>query len=119
MDDQVGWARRTIRSRASWRRDSVPRYVDLPAPQRKMSAYPGRADTVMRVSGLAINDVVVDDGAVVGAVGWNLEDETPVTVSANAVILAAGGLTRLYARNSASVTMNAMPMQWHCAPVRI
>ena len=114
MDDwKVGWARKDDKITGVMAPGhSVPRcvYVDFlntgPAVAKCLRTQVARADTVMRVSGLAINDVVVDDGVVVGAVGWNLEDETPVTVSANAVILAAGGLTRLYARNSASVNMN-------------
>ena len=114
MDDwKVGWARKDDKITGVMALGhSVPRcvYVDFlntgPAVAKCLRTQVARADTVMRVSGLAINDVVVDDGVVVGAVGWNLEDETPVTVAANAVILAAGGLTRLYARNSASVNMN-------------
>ena len=114
MDDwKVGWARKDGRITGVMAPGhSVPRcvYVDFlntgPAVAKCLRTQVARADSVMRVSGLAINDVVVDDGVVVGAVGWNLEDETPVTIAANAVILAAGGLTRLYARNSASVNMN-------------
>ena len=114
MDDwKVGWARKDDKITGVMAPGhSVPRcvYVDFlntgPAVAKCLRSQVARADTVMRVSGLAINDVVVDDGVVVGAVGWNLEDETPVTVAANAVVLAAGGLTRLYARNSASVNMN-------------
>lgn len=114
MDDwKVGWARKDGKITGVMAPGhSVPRcvYVDFlntgPAVAKCLRTQVARAESVMRVSGLAINDVVVDDGVVVGAVGWNLEDETPVTIAANAVILAAGGLTRLYARNSASVNMN-------------
>ena len=114
MDDwKVGWARKDGKITGVMAPGhSVPRcvYVDFlntgPAVAKCLRTQVARADTVMRISGLAINDVVVDDGVVVGAVGWNLEDETPVTIAANAVVLAAGGLTRLYARNSASVNMN-------------
>ena len=48
---------------------------------------------------------MVDGGKVVGAVGLNMETGEAVKISAKAVILAAGGLTRLYRRNSASVNM--------------
>ena len=114
MDEwKVGWARKNGKITGVMAPGhSVPRcvYVDFlntgPAVAKCLRTQVARADSVMRVSGLAINDVVVDDGVVVGAVGWNLEDKTPVTIAANAVILAAGGLTRLYARNSASVNMN-------------
>ena len=114
MDDwKVGWARKDGKITGVMAPGhSVPRcvYVDFlntgPAVAKCLRTQVARADSVMRVSGLAINDVVVDDGVVTGAVGWNLEDETPVTIAANAVIIAAGGLTRLYQRNSASVNMN-------------
>lgn len=114
MDDwKVGWARKDGKITGVMAPGhSVPRcvYVDFlntgPAVAKCLRTQVARADTVMRVSGLAINDVVVDDGVVTGAVGWNLEDEQPVTIAAKAVIIAAGGLTRLYQRNSASVNMN-------------
>ena len=114
MDDwKVGWARKDGNITGVMAPGhSVPRcvYVDFlntgPAVAKCLRTQVARADSVMRVSGLAINDVVVENGAVTGAVGWNLEDETPVTIAANAVIIAAGGLTRLYQRNSASVNMN-------------
>ncbi|MEE2995801.1 MAG: FAD-binding protein [Pseudomonadota bacterium] len=114
MDEwKVGWARKEGKITGVMAPGhSVPRcvYVDFlntgPAVAKCLRTQAARADSVMRVSGLAINDVVIDDGVVLGAVGWNLEDKTPVTIAANAVILAAGGLTRLYARNSASVNMN-------------
>ena len=114
MDDwKVGWARKDGKITGVMAPGhSVPRcvYVDFlntgPAVAKCLRTQVARANSVMRVSGLAINDIVVDDGIVVGAVGWNLEDQTPVTIAAKAVVLAAGGLTRLYARNSASVNMN-------------
>ena len=114
MDDwKVGWARKDGKITGVMAPGhSVPRcvYVDFlntgPAVAKCLRTQVARAESVMRVSGLAINDVVVDDGVVTGAVGWNLADEEPVTVAANAVIIAAGGLTRLYQRNSASVNMN-------------
>jgi succinate dehydrogenase/fumarate reductase flavoprotein subunit len=114
MDDwKVGWARKDGKITGVMAPGhSVPRcvYVDFlntgPAVAKCLRTQVARADSVIRVSGLAINDVVVEDGVVTGAVGWNLEDEEPVTIAANAVIIAAGGLTRLYQRNSASVNMN-------------
>ncbi|MEC7488848.1 MAG: FAD-binding protein [Pseudomonadota bacterium] len=114
MDDwNVGWARKDGKITGVMAPGhSVPRcvYVDFlntgPAVAKCLRTQVARADNIMRVSGLAINDVVVDDAVVSGAVGWNLEDGEPVAVAANAVIIAAGGLTRLYQRNSASVNMN-------------
>ena len=40
-----------------------------------------------------------------GAVGWHLSSGAPVTIAAKATVLATGGLTRLFRRNSASVNM--------------
>ena len=85
-------------------------YVDFlntgPAVAKTLRTQVAQGDNISRVSGLAILDVVLRDGRAVGAVGMNMEDGAPVTIAAKAVILAAGGLTRLYARNSASVNMN-------------
>lgn len=114
MDDwKVGWARKDDKIvGVTAPGHSAPRcvYVDFlntgPAVARCLRSQVARGDNITRISGLSINDVVVDDGVVVGAVGFNLEDETPVSIAANAVVLAAGGLTRLYQRNSASVNMN-------------
>jgi succinate dehydrogenase/fumarate reductase flavoprotein subunit len=114
MDDwRVGWARKAGKITGVMAPGhSVPRcvYVDFlntgPAVAKCLRTQVARADRVIRVSGLSINDVVLEDGVVTGAVGWHLEDEEPVTIAANAVIIAAGGLTRLYQRNSASVNMN-------------
>ncbi len=110
---KVGWARKDGRITGVMAPGhSVPRcvYVDFlntgPAVAKCLRTQVAKAATITRVSGLVLNDLVVDDGIVVGAVGWNLADETPVTVAAKAVVIAAGGLTRLYARNSASVNMN-------------
>ncbi len=85
-------------------------YVDFlntgPAVAKTLRTQVAQGDNISRVSGLTILDVVVRDGRAVGAVGMNMEDGSPVTIAARAVILAGGGLTRLYARNSASVNMN-------------
>jgi succinate dehydrogenase / fumarate reductase flavoprotein subunit len=48
---------------------------------------------------------VVQDGTVTGAVAINLETGAPLLVAARATIIATGGLTRLYRRNSASANM--------------
>ncbi|NQU71539.1 MAG: FAD-binding protein [Rhodospirillales bacterium] len=84
-------------------------YVDFlntgPAVAKTLRTQVAQGKNISRVSGLTILDVVVRDGRAVGAVGMNMEDGSPVTIAAKAVILAGGGLTRLYARNSASVNM--------------
>ena len=48
---------------------------------------------------------MVRDGHVTGAVALNIETGEAVTIAAGAVVLAGGGLTKLYQRNSASVIM--------------
>ena len=45
------------------------------------------------------------DGEVAGAVALHLASGAPVTIAAKATIVATGGLTRLYRRNSASANM--------------
>ncbi|MGH7827154.1 MAG: FAD-dependent oxidoreductase [Candidatus Binatia bacterium] len=69
--------------------------------RRKVSEVP----TIRRISNLAVIEVLVHDGRAVGAIGFNIVAGEIVTFHAKAVILAAGGLTKLYARNSASANM--------------
>jgi succinate dehydrogenase/fumarate reductase flavoprotein subunit len=69
--------------------------------RRKVSEFPA----IRRVSNLAIVDILVHDGQTVGAIALNLIDGELMAIYAKAVILAAGGLTKLYERNSASANM--------------
>ena len=84
-------------------------YVDFlntgPAVAKTLRTQVGRVQNLRRAGELMITSVVVDGGKVVGAVGLNMETGEAVKIAAKAVILAAGGLTRLYRRNSASVNM--------------
>lgn len=55
---------------------------------------------------VAVSEVLTGAGGVVrGVVGLDVAGGEPLTVWAPAVVLACGGLTELYARNSASVNM--------------
>ncbi len=55
---------------------------------------------------VVVSEVLTGDGGVVrGVVGLDVAGGEPLTVWAPAVVLACGGLTELYARNSASVNM--------------
>jgi len=89
----------------------VPRcvYVDFlntgPAVAKTLRAQVARGDAITRVSGLYVIDLVVRDGHVTGAVALDIETGKAVTIAAGAVVLAGGGLTKLYQRNSASVNM--------------
>ncbi|WP_279482393.1 FAD-binding protein [Aureimonas sp. SK2] len=110
---RVGWARRpdgTIRQAQAPGHDR-PRcvYVDFlstgPAVAKTLRAQVIRQAGVTRIGDLCIVDLALHDGAVVGAVGFSLADGRPVVIEAAAVVLATGGLTRLYQRNSASANM--------------
>jgi succinate dehydrogenase/fumarate reductase flavoprotein subunit len=109
---KVGWARENGHMKqVTAPGHSVPRcvYVDFlntgPAVAKCLRGRVAQGDNIARISGIAITDVVVNDGVAAGAVGFNLEDGAPVTIAANAVVLAGGGLTGIYRRNSASANM--------------
>ena len=111
-DWKIGWAREGIRIKqvmAPGHHVERCVYVDFlntgPAVAKTLRTQVGRQDHLRRAGELAITNVVVEEGQVVGAVGLNLGTGEAVRVDAKAVILAAGGLTRLYRRNSASVNM--------------
>ncbi|HZA55010.1 MAG TPA: FAD-binding protein [Candidatus Udaeobacter sp.] len=69
--------------------------------RRKVSEIP----EIRRISNVAIVEILVYDGRAMGAVGLDINAGDLVTFQAKAVVLAAGGLTKLYARNSASANM--------------
>jgi len=109
----VGWARHPdgrIRQAHAPGHDR-PRcaYVDFlatgPAVSRTLRAQVQRQARIRRVGDLCISDLVTADGAAAGAVGWSVSSGAPVSIAAKCVIIAAGGLTRLYRRNSASANM--------------
>jgi succinate dehydrogenase/fumarate reductase flavoprotein subunit len=109
----VGWARHPdgrIRQAQAPGHDR-PRccYVDFlstgPAVSRTLRGQVQRQARIRRIGDLAVTDLVVADGAACGAVGFSVSDGAPVTIAAKAVIVATGGLTRLYQRNSASANM--------------
>ncbi len=109
----VGWARAEdghIRQAHAPGHDR-PRcvYVDFlstgPAVAKTLRGRVLRQDQVTRIGDLCITDLTVQDGVVTGAVGFSVADGRPVCIAAAAVVLATGGLTRLYRRNSASANM--------------
>ncbi|HTQ32804.1 MAG TPA: FAD-binding protein [Stellaceae bacterium] len=110
---QVGWARRDSGriAQVAAPGHSRPRccYVDFlntgPAVAATLRRQVSRIDAVRRVSNLTITDLVTHDSAVVGAVALDTASGAPVTIAASATIIAAGGLTRIYRRNSASANM--------------
>jgi len=60
---------------------------------------------IRRISNLAAVEIIVRDGCAVGAVALDLVDGELLAIHAKAVVLAAGGLTKLFERNSASANM--------------
>ena len=69
--------------------------------RRKVSEVP----EIRRISNVTVIEILVKDGRARGAMGLDLVHGDLVTFQARAVILAAGGLSKLYARNSASANM--------------
>jgi len=109
----VGWARHPdgrIRQAHAPGHDR-PRccYVDFlstgPAVSRTLRAQVQRHAKIRRVGDLCITDLAVVDGVASGAVGFAVSDGRKVAIAAKTVIVATGGLTRLYRRNSASQNM--------------
>src|SRR5579863_8542750 len=109
----VGWARRSDgrMCQAEAPGHDRPRcvYVDFLntglAVSRTLRAQVQRRRGIRRAGDLYITDLVLRDGAVCGAVGFALDSAAPVTIGAKSSIVATGGLTRLYRRNSASANM--------------
>jgi succinate dehydrogenase / fumarate reductase, flavoprotein subunit len=108
----VGWARQDGRILQAFAPGhDRPRcvYVDFlntgPAVSKTLRAVVTRHKSIRKAGDLVIVDLVRADGEIVGAVALHLPTGTPVTLAAKATIIATGGLTRLYRRNSASANM--------------
>ena len=108
----VGWARhgghiRQVMAPGHRRRRCC--YVDFlntgPAVAGTLRKRVSRTDGVTLLSNVAIDALLARDGAVHGGLGHSLADGKPITVSARATVIATGGLTKLYARSSASNNM--------------
>ena len=113
LDDWgVGWARKDghiTATRAPGHDRPRCVYVDFintgPAVSKTLRMHLARNPSIHKTGDLCVVDLVVSDGACAGAVAYHLGTGTPVVIAAKAVILATGGLTRLYRRNSASANM--------------
>lgn len=110
---RVGWARKPdggIRQTQAPGHDR-PRcvYVDFlatgPAVAKTLRGRVLRQKLVTRIGDLYLTDLALADGTIAGATGFSVTDGQPVSIAAKTVILATGGLTRLYRRNSASANM--------------
>jgi succinate dehydrogenase / fumarate reductase, flavoprotein subunit len=84
-------------------------YVDFlntgPAVSKTLRTAMARNAGIHKAGDICIADLAMHGGEVTGAVGWHIGTGMPVTIAAKATVLATGGLTRLYRRNSASSNM--------------
>ena len=115
---RVDWARRADGriAQVTAPGHSRPRccYVDFlntgPAVAATLRRRIGHVAAIRRLSNLNITDIVSADGEtageVVGAVALDSATGDAVTIAAKAVVIAAGGLTRIFRRNSASANMS-------------
>jgi succinate dehydrogenase / fumarate reductase, flavoprotein subunit len=108
----VGWARKDGHITATMAPGhDRPRcvYVDFintgPAVSKTLRTAMARNPSIRKAGDLCIVDLIVSDGEVTGAVAYHLGSGAPVVIAAKATVLATGGLTRLYRRNSASANM--------------
>ena len=108
----IGWARRDghlaqVHAPGHDRKRCV--YVDFlntgPAVSKTLRARVQRIAEIQRVGDLVVTDLAMRDGACVGAHAVHVSSGNAVPIGAKATIVATGGLTRLYARNSASINM--------------
>src|SRR5215470_3411229 len=107
----VGWARQNGHiAQAMAPGHDRPRcvYVDFlstgPAVSKTLRTVVNKT-SIRKAGDLCVVDLARHDGAVAGAVALHLGSGAPVVISAKATIVATGGLTRLYRRNSASGNM--------------
>jgi len=85
-------------------------YVDFintgPAVSKTLRTVMARNKDLRKAGDICIVDLVAGaNGEISGAVGWHVGSGAAVTIAAKATVLATGGLTRLYRRNSASLNM--------------
>jgi succinate dehydrogenase / fumarate reductase flavoprotein subunit len=108
----VGWARKDGKITSAFAPGhDRPRcvYVDFlntgPAVSKTLRTVVHKTPGIMRKGDLCVVDLLKVDGEIAGAAAWHAESGAPVVISAKATIVATGGLTRLYRRNSASTNM--------------
>jgi succinate dehydrogenase / fumarate reductase, flavoprotein subunit len=108
----IGWSRKDGRiTQAMAPGHDRPRcvYVDFlntgPAVSKTLRTAVNKTAGIRKTGDLCIVDLLRKDGDIVGAAALHLGSGAPVILSANATIIATGGLTRLYRRNSASSNM--------------
>src|SRR6266404_5897224 len=109
----VGWARkdgRIVAAQAPGHDRPRCVYVDFlntgPAVSKTLRAIVNKTSGIRKAGDLLVTDLVSHGEEVVGAAALHLASGAPVTIAAKATIIATGGLTRLYRRNSASANMS-------------
>jgi succinate dehydrogenase/fumarate reductase flavoprotein subunit len=84
-------------------------YVDFlntgPAVAATLRRKVSEIAAIRRISNLSVIEIFVRDGGALGALALDLVSGQFISIQSKAVILAAGGLTKLFARNSASANM--------------
>ena len=109
---RVGWARdgehlATVQAPGHDRPRCV--YVDFlstgPAVSKTLRGVVQRTPGIVRLGDALVTDLVTQDGTVTGAVAVHIETGQGLSIAARSTIIATGGLTRLYRRNSASANM--------------
>jgi succinate dehydrogenase / fumarate reductase flavoprotein subunit/fumarate reductase (CoM/CoB) subunit A len=61
-----------------------------------------RDKSIRRLSNVSVTDIVVRDGTAIGAVGFDVPTGAPVAIRCKAVVLATGGMAKMFARTTAS-----------------
>jgi len=108
----VGWARKDGHiTQAMAPGHDRPRcvYVDFlntgPAVSKTLRTQVNKIGAIRRAGDLCVVDLIKRGDDVVGAAALHLGSGAPVLIHAKATVIATGGLTRLYRRNSASANM--------------
>src|SRR3954449_3008738 len=108
----VGWARKNGKITSAFAPGhDRPRcvYVDFlntgPAVSKTLRTVVHKTPGIKRTGDLCVVDLLKGNGEIAGATAWHVGSGAAVVISAKATIVATGGLTRLYRRNSASTNM--------------
>jgi succinate dehydrogenase / fumarate reductase flavoprotein subunit len=108
----IGWARRDghlsqVHAPGHDRKRCV--YVDFlntgPAVSKTLRARVQRIAEIRRIGDVLVTALAIEDSQCIGAHGIHTSSGDAVAIAAKSTIIATGGLTRLYARSSASVNM--------------
>src|SRR3954467_12048554 len=108
----IGWARKDghlsqVHAPGHDRKRCV--YVDFlntgPAVSKTLRARVQRTPEIQRIGDVLVTDLAVENSCCLGAHALHTATGQAVSIAAKATIIATGGLTRLYARNSASANM--------------